>query len=270
MRLRIRHETTHRYELAPGWLAQWIRLTPIDTPAQRVLSWRVLDERSDDPVAFADGYGNACHLFTRRDATRVSRIVAEGEVETLAVPALAAPEPLPPRYFLRASELTAPTPEIRALALEARASAGGDAQGELLALAALVNARIVHSPARTDVATRAGAARAGGAGVCQDRAHVFLAAARALEYPARYASGYLEGAAASEAGAMHAWGEVWLGALGWLALDPSSGERTGVAHVRVAVGLDYTEAAPIRGVRRGGAEERLDVRVQIQASQQQQ
>jgi hypothetical protein len=65
MRLQIRHETTHQYELAPGWLAQLIRLTPLETATQHVLRWRVVDERTDEPLAFTDGYGNACHLFTR-------------------------------------------------------------------------------------------------------------------------------------------------------------------------------------------------------------
>lgn len=271
MRLQIRHETTHRYDSPPGWLAQLIRLTPIDTPRQRVLSWRVFDERADEPLACSDGYGNACHLFTLRDVQRVSRVVAEGEVETLSLPGSSAAEPLPPRYFLRTTPLTAPAPEIAELGCEARAHASSDEASELLALADLVRERVAHCATSTNVATPARDALVGGTGVCQDRTHVFVAAARALGHPARYVSGYWHGAAAvGDAGAMHAWAEVWLPAAGWLALDPSSGERASLSHVRVAIGLDYTEAAPIRGVRKGGADEHLDVRVQIQATQHQQ
>ena len=270
LRLRIRHETAHRYARAPGALAQLVRLTPRDGDAQRVLAWRVADERGNEPLAFRDGYGNECHLFTRRAPEGEARIVAAGEVETLTAARRAALEPLPPRWFLRATRLTAPTPQLRALADEARALAGGKARDELLALAEMVRARVAHLPARTSVATGAGDALVGAAGVCQDRAHVFLSAARALGHPARYVSGYCDGAAAGEDGAMHAWAEAWLADGGWIALDPSSGELAALDHVRVAIGLDYTEAAPIRGVQRGGAEEQLAVRVQIESQRAQQ
>ncbi len=270
MRLQIRHETTHRYERAPGWLAQLIRLTPQDTPAQRVLHWRVVDERTDDPLAFPDGYGNACHLFSRHDLERVSRVLAEGEVETFPALGVSAAETLSPRYFLRTTALTAPTPEIKALAHEARAGTRGGALYELLALAELVRRRVAHVAASTNVATSAAEALAGGAGVCQDRTHLFLAAARSLGRPARYVSGYWHGAPPDDAGAMHAWVEVWLGDGGWVPLDPSNGARASEAHVRVAVGLDYNEAAPVRGVRRGGAAEQLEVDVRIQPTQHQQ
>jgi transglutaminase-like putative cysteine protease len=269
MRLQIRHETTHRYDLGPGWLAQLIRLTPLDTPSQHVRSWRVIDEHTDDPLAFSDGYGNACHLFTRHHLELQSRVIAEGEVETYAARGVSRAETLSPRYFLRTSALTAPSPAIDALSQEARATASATGLCELLALAELVRARVVHVAASTHVATPAAEALAGGVGVCQDRTHLFLAAARSLGFPARYVSGYWHGAAPEDAGAMHAWAEVWLGDDGWIPLDPSNGERTSEAHVRIAVGLDYNDAAPIRGVRRGGAFERLDVRVQIQAAQQQ-
>ncbi|HEU4427410.1 MAG TPA: transglutaminase family protein [Myxococcota bacterium] len=270
MRLHIRHETTHRYEPARGTLAQLVRLTPSDGPAQRVIAWRVAAELAREPLEFSDGYGNVCHLFALRDVRPEMRIVAEGEVETFAAREASGIELVPPGYFLRATPLTAPTPAISALAHEARASAGGDDSAELLALAELVCERIMHHPAQTDVTTRAGDALAGGAGVCQDRAHVFVTAARALGRPARYVSGYCDGAAAGEDGAMHAWAEVWREKEGWLALDPSLGDVAAQRHVRICVGLDYAEAAPIRGVRSGGAREQLDVRVRIQAGQVQQ
>lgn len=270
MRLHIRHETTHRYEPARGTLAQLVRLTPSDGPSQRVIAWRVAAELAREPLEFRDGYGNVCHLFGLRDVAPEMCIVAEGEVETFAASDANGAEPVPPAYFLRATPLTAPTPEITALAHEARAGAGGDELSVLLELAALVCERIAHRAAQTDVTTRAGDALAGGAGVCQDRAHVLVAAARALGRPARYVSGYCQGAASGDDGAMHAWAEVWREKGGWLALDPSLGDVAARGHVRVSFGLDYADAAPIRGVRSGGAREQLGVRVRIQAQQVQQ
>jgi len=100
------------------------------------------------------------------------------------------------------------------------------------------------------------------AGVCQDYSHIFLAAARSLGIPARYVSGHLvraDGLVTQPAG--HAWAEAHVDGLGWLGLDPTNGISVTEAHIRVAVGLDYLDAAPVRGARRGGGTETLDVTV---------
>ena len=93
-------------------------------------------------------------------------------------------------------------------------------------------------------------------GVCQDLTHVFIAAARHLGVPARYVGGYFhraDGVTQQDAG--HAWAEAHVPALGWVAFDPANGICATDAHVRVAVGLDYLGAAPVRGARRGGGNE---------------
>lgn len=116
-----------------------------------------------------------------------------------------------------------------------------------------------YRPAATSVATRAGEALAKRAGVCQDFAHVMIAAMRSLGLAARYVSGYLltqpppgqprlVGADAS-----HAWVAVWCPEHGWVALDPTNDVPVGVDHVTLAWGRDYSDVAPLRGVIRGGA-----------------
>ena len=88
-------------------------------------------------------------------------------------------------------------------------------------------------------------------GVCQDLTHVFIAAARYLDIPARYVGGYFhraDGIVQQDAG--HAWAEAYVPAIGWVAFDPASGICATDAHVRVAAGLDYLGAAPVRGARR--------------------
>jgi transglutaminase-like putative cysteine protease len=266
MRLAIRHVTAHRYDTSPAWSAQLLRLTPRTSAGQRVERWQLQDAGGARLVAFRDAYGNACHYLRRPAGAREARIVAEGEVETLARSASGGErEPLPPPFFLRATPLTARSEAVEALAREARRIAR-EPEKEPLALAALVRERLAHRSAVTHVATPAAEALVAAAGVCQDRAHVFLAAARALGHPARYVSGYVLGGAPDEAGAMHAWIEWW-GARGWLALDPSTGAPCGESHVQVAIGLDYAGAAPLRGVRGGGAGERLAVAAQVQLAQ---
>src|SRR5262249_12912931 len=101
-------------------------------------------------------------------------------------------------------------------------------------------------------------------GVCQDYAQIFIAAARHLGIPARYVSGYflrVDGVTQQEAGP--AWAEAYLPKLGWVAFDPANGISATAAHVRVAIGLDSLAAAPVRGIRFGGAGEQLSVAVHV-------
>jgi transglutaminase-like putative cysteine protease len=129
-----------------------------------------------------------------------------------------------------------------------------------------IRERVDYVVGVTSSATTAAEALAQGRGVCQDHAQVFAAAARCLGHPARYVSGYLW----TEAGtsdANHAWAEAHVDGLGWVGFDPANPTE---AYVRVAIGLDYLEAAPVRGVRRGVAEETLDVAVDVRHAQEQQ
>jgi transglutaminase-like putative cysteine protease len=112
-----------------------------------------------------------------------------------------------------------------------------------------------------------------GAGVCQDFAHLLLGVARKRGLPARYVSGYLvpESAASPDAklqeviggSASHAWAEVYLPGLGWFGLDPTLGMPLGLQHVRIAYGRDYGDVAPVRGVYKGHAGQRLSVDVSV-------
>jgi transglutaminase-like putative cysteine protease len=127
-----------------------------------------------------------------------------------------------------------------------------------------VRGRIAYRPGTTHVGTTAAEALAGGAGVCQDHAHVFIAGARSLGVPARYVGGYLcleENEEEQQAG--HAWVEAYDPARGWVGLDPANGVLPGERYVRTSVGLDYASAAPVRGVRRGKGYETLQVGVQV-------
>src|SRR5262249_41933945 len=149
-------------------------------------------------------------------------LTAEGEVETQDTSGLVAgaAEPLPPVFFLRPTGLTAPHPSIEALAMATAPRAT-----LLVRLHALMNAvadRVAYTPGATDAATSAADALARGAGVCQDHAHLFIAAARLLGVPARYVGGYLwTGGERSAEEAGHAWAEAFVEDLGWVGFDPA-------------------------------------------------
>ena len=149
------------------------------------------------------------------------------------------------------------------------AGSGRDAR-RLESLAAVVCTAVKYRPGTTTVTETAASALQRGEGVCQDQAHVFLAACRSSGVPARYVSGYLlsgdEGDIAS-----HAWVDVWLEHPGaWLGIDVTHQSVAGAQHCRLAVGRDYLDAAPVRGVRRGGGRETLEVRVLVASENSQQ
>jgi len=137
-------------------------------------------------------------------------------------------------------------------------------------LMATVRDRIAYEVGATGAHTLAAEALAEGRGVCQDHAHVFIAAARSADVPARYVNGYLHLPAAARAEAHHAWAEAWIDDLGWVGFDPANGICPNEHYVRLACGLDAASAAPIRGSRRGGANETLDVSVEVQQASSQQ
>ena len=127
-----------------------------------------------------------------------------------------------------------------------------------------------YRPGVTQIGTTAAQAFSKRAGVCQDHAHVFVSCCRKLNVPARYVSGCLapRNRLATNLGqrttlASHAWAEAWIEGLGWQGFDVANHARENGRHVRVAVGLDYLDACPVRGFHRGGEDESLDVEVQV-------
>jgi len=122
--------------------------------------------------------------------------------------------------------------------------------------------RVPYTRGATDSTTTAAQALHLGGGVCQDHAHLFIAVARQLGIPARYVSGYLLAGGEGEV-QTHAWAEAWVSGR-WSPFDLSNLQREELWHIRLAIGLDYWEASPVRGTRSGGGEESLEVSVHVQ------
>jgi transglutaminase-like putative cysteine protease len=267
MRLAIQHRTTYRYETPSDHLVQLLRLTPREGSTQRVERWSVRDASNRTLIPTHDAFDNFAHLHTIGDRHDAVEIEVEGVVETRETQGVVGVlrETLPPEAFLRSTALTRPTPELAQLA-EAVGSRGG-ALEQLHALLLCVHERVAYRPGETDVATPAGEVLRAGRGVCQDHAHVFAAASRLLGHPARYVSGYFrpEPSSGDSGLATHAWAEAWVGHLGWVGFDASQGLCPTECYVRVAVGRDYQDAAPMRGVRRGSGEQRVEVRLELRA-----
>jgi transglutaminase-like putative cysteine protease len=152
---------------------------------------------------------------------------------------------------------------MRALAAAARRT-DGDILAMLHDLSAAILDRVRYEPGVTDVTTTAEEALAAGRGVCQDHAHVFIGAARTLEVPARYVSGYLMMNDRIEQEATHAWAEAHVEGLGWVGFDVANGISPDARYVRVATGRDYGEAAPITGISFGAGEAELRVALAVE------
>lgn len=258
MRLRIRHQTIYAYDRPIAYAVQMVRLFPRAHAGLDLMSWIVTTSSGRVLQAQTDGLGNGFALHVVRHFHQHEVITVEGDVETrdLGGRLVGLSEALPPSYFCRPTALTESNEALAALGQAALKS-----NDPLEALMHRVRDAVGFEVGATDAGATAAQALSRGAGVCQDHAHIFLAAARAVEMPARYVSGYLWTGRGEEP-ASHAWVEAWDGEA-WQGLDPANRVRAGEQHVRVAAGLDYEDVAPVRGVRKGAAAEKLDVRVQV-------
>ena len=272
MRIRISHLTSYRYETPAAGVIQMLRLTPRNHDGQYVARWRIdvsTDCRLDQ---HEDAFGNITHAFTAEGPFGELTVAVEGEVETRDTQGVVrgAVERFPPSLYLRETPLTSPDANIAAFAAASREAASGSVLSLLHHMLARLHREMTFDSATTQTTTPAAAAFALKHGVCQDLAHVFIAAARSLTIPARYVGGYFrreDGVTEQEAG--HAWAEAFVPDLGWVAFDAANGISATDAHVRVAVGLDYLGAAPVRGSRQGGGTEVLDVAVRVSQARRQ-
>jgi transglutaminase-like putative cysteine protease len=266
MRIRIHHDTIYRYEPPASGVSQILRLTPGNHDGQYVAEWRI-DMSADARLDMRnDAFGNITHRFTIDGPLSELTVRVEGCIETFDTAGVlrGTVEHFPPSLFLRATNLTRASDEMLVFARALREAAGGDTLLFLHGLMQALHQRIAFDTDPTHPGTSAAEAFALGRGVCQDYAHIFISCARAVGIPARFIAGHFlraDGIVHQEAG--HAWAEAIVPDLGWVGFDPANGLCVTDAHARVAVGLDYLGAAPVRGVRFGGGTEALAVAVRV-------
>lgn len=263
MRITIEHITRYVWSRAAPYSLQCLRLTPSSFEGHAVVSWGVTVEPAAKLMASTDAFGNPLTLATIDGLHDAIEIKAAGvvDVEGRNGVVAGAPERVPLRVYLRRTALTDATPAVAALA---EGLTAGDRIAGLHMLAARIRDRIDYVPGITASTTTAAEALDHAKGVCQDHAHVFIAAARSAAVPARYVTGYLLLDSGADAPAHHAWAEAWVEGLGWVGFDVANRICPTERYVRLAVGLDAASAAPIRGTRRSGPdEERLEVAVRV-------
>ncbi len=267
MRIFVRHATTYCYDRPARVVNQILRMTPRPHIGQHILDWRIDTDIDCRMRVTEDSFGNLVHSFTANGRFEAYTILVEGEIITDDRNGFVqgAIERMRPALYLRETPLTTADVAIRDFAR--RMSEGRAPLAALHEMNGYLFTDMAFDTQATMTTTTAAQAFDDHHGVCQDFAHVLIAAARSLGIPARYVSGYMvhdDDARVHEAG--HAWMEALIPEFGWIAFDPANGVSPTDRHVRVAVGLDYLSAAPARGIQRGGLGERLDVSVLTQNS----
>jgi transglutaminase-like putative cysteine protease len=269
MRIRITHETVYHYSEPAKSAIQLLRLTPRGSDNQTVLSWTIDMDGDARLMRREDWYGNIVHSLSVSGPVSQITLHVAGEIETTDTAGLVrgGVERFPEIFYLRETPLTRPDAAIREFA-EMTAGRFTSPLDQAHALLNAIPERLRFDTGATSATTVGADAFAAGHGVCQDFTHVFLSAARSLKIPARYVSGYLHKPGETEQEAGHAWAEAYIPDLGWVSFDPANAVSATEHYVRLAIGLDYLDAAPVRGSYYGLTREALDVRLRIESSRQ--
>ena len=281
MRYTIRHITLFNYDTPISESVMEARMQPRSDGLQRCLHFVLMTSPGARILRYQDHDGNAVHHFDIPARHSRLTVTADALVEAEA------PRPLPQRLepgawdrldalaasgehweHLTPSLFARSGPALQAFADEIAVERGDDPLVTLRRLMAEMYARFEYSPKSTRVDSPIEEALAARRGVCQDFAHIFITLARSLGIPSRYVSGYLFRDAAradrSAEGATHAWVEALLPDVGWIGIDPTNNLFAEERHIRVAIGRDYADVPPTRGVYKGVTAVRSELAVAVQ------
>ncbi len=271
MRLAIRHSTHYTFDQPVAHGLQRLRLTPKTTQGQNIIDWRMTCQGGHEQLSYDDQNFNHVTLVAVDEGVSEVTITCHGTVETQDHAGVLGQHAghLPLWAFLGKTRLTKPGARVRQLVSSVDRSPEGMV-ATLHNLSAAIRDKVIYATGETEVDTTAEEAIAAGHGVCQDHAHIFIAAARSLDIPARYVSGYLMMNNRVDQDATHAWAEAWVHGLGWVGFDVSNGISPDQRYVRVATGRDYRDAAPVTGISFGAATHHLtvDLAVEQQTAEQ--
>jgi transglutaminase-like putative cysteine protease len=276
----IRHITRFRYSAPIRETMMEARMQPRSDGQQRCLEFRLAVVPQAGVSCYHDYLGNAVHHFDIPGQHQELTLVAKATVEM--GPAAPLPEALAPATWddlallrldgglfdmLQPGLFTQPTPLLAGLAGELGLGQGPDPLTTLRQVNQGLYRAFAYAPQSTRVDSTVDEAIAQRRGVCQDFTHIMLALVRQMGIPGRYVSGYLyhrqENQDRSAEDATHAWMEAYLPELGWVGFDPTNNLVAGERHIRVAVGRDYADVPPTRGVFKGLASSELGVSVRV-------
>ncbi|MFV0279344.1 MAG: transglutaminase domain-containing protein [Rhodoblastus sp.] len=264
MKIFVRHVIAQQFISPMRGKIREMRLRPRQNACQHVLSWSIAAGEDCAISEEEDFFGNLVQTIEAGGRAPNLTATVRGEIETFDTAGVLSGEMerVAPDFFLRETETTAPDSALRDFSREAvKGAKTGLDRPHFLMRAIHETIAFAPSAAPPEAAAAVFAAKTGASG---DMAHVFVAAARALDIPARFVSGYLasdsEGAAyAADASDLRGWAEAYVAGLGWIGFDPSICLCMHEGHVRLAVALDYSGAAPLRIAPAPGAAVSIEV-----------
>ncbi len=278
----VRHVTKYRYSDPVSESIMEVRMQPRSDTGQRCLEFEVYTTPRAPVFSYLDWQGNRVHTFDVPDRHTHLTIRARALVDA-SPPAIQSLEGgswdqlateteggafwdmLMPSHFIHPSEA------LHILALELRAERGPTPYATIRHLAGALHDALTYQPDSTRVDSPIEEALTSRRGVCQDFAHILIALVRPLGIPCRYVSGYLYHRGGqhdrSTPDATHAWTEAWLPGAGWTGFDPTNNLVTNDRHICVAVGRDYADVPPTRGLFRGAAATELAVAVRVRPAE---
>lgn len=272
MKLKVEHTTTFTYDLPVHETATEVRMEPLEPidPGNRLVAYCLdfqlhLSPRPTRVSRYIDFYGNKVHNFNLLQSHKKLEISAQILVETDNTPIDFSDDIVLREEFMLESRFVEIGPAIREFADQfARIN---HVMGKCEAICTGVYNMLAYERGVTQVGSSSTHAMEVGSGVCQDFAHVMIAACRYLRIPARYVSGYLYGGSNTDAfdRASHAWVEVYSGPNeGWVPLDPTHNRhRITNYYIKVGSGRDYADVSLIRGTYKGNADETMEAIVRI-------
>lgn len=262
MYLKIEHITTFTYDRPISEAYTEMRLKPLDADGQRCTHFSLITEPHDMVLRYSDQFGNDVRHFDVIQPHQKLMVAAVSEVMTTDMYKADSSDlsPLDEFNYLSPTEYAPHSPDLVAFSAAHKADSPLDTA---LNFMHVIYKTLTYEKGATDVTTTADQALTLSRGVCQDFSHIMLAMCRIQNIPARYVSGYLynnEHTAAS-----HAWVDVLVPERGWVSMDPTHDtEQTG-QYVRVAVGRDYADVPPTRGIFKGNSKEKMEVTVSVKA-----
>ena len=278
VRYEISHVSRYSYSVPVRGCVMALCLEPRDDATQRLLNFGVSTDPPSSMNSEADSFGNVRHVLNIHREHEALEIAALSTVETSAAAPPSGPlgagawdeirswrDSFTYWDFTHPSAVARPSAALDGFVERVGIRPEGDPLEALTRLSETLHRSFEYVPGSTSVASPIDHILDNGLGVCQDYAHVMIAIARSWGVPTRYVSGYVPVESGSEAlaSASHAWVECLLPGLGWTGFDPTNGCLPREGHVRVAVGRDYQDVAPTRGVTHGGGETELEVDVRM-------
>lgn len=278
VRYEIEHISHYSYTAPVQQCVMLLCLEPRQDRGQRLLDFEIETQPLANLNCETDCFGNTRHLLDLHQTHQTLEITTRSTVEMLPAPPLPAHlhtgawEGIRSRResgadwdFTHPSALVRPSPALAAFVARHRIAPGEDPLESLLQLSDTLHHCLHYIPGSTSAESPVEHILETGRGVCQDYTHLMIAIARSWGIPARYVSGYLHLGEQVLSNATHAWVECRLPELGWVGFDPTNQSLAGEGNVHIAVGRDYRDVSPTRGVLQGSGAIRLEVDVRVRS-----